>query len=186
MKIQLVNMPRAGKQGYWGAFAPSEEALVRKYANYPCLHLFSGMSEIGDIRVDINPNSKANVFHDVFAFLETNSTVDREFGDFESVVYDAPYSRPMQEEYAKRYELDPDTMYHYSYFGGMDKRTHALHDAIQKMSPRYIIVKCWTVAPWRSRGYVIKELMLGCWGGLRPMTVLAVFERAGKRLDSFV
>ncbi len=62
---------RAGQ--YPGAFPPQVEKIITKLigADRPVLHLFSGGSEIGDVRVDINPNSNATHKVDAFEFLKS-------------------------------------------------------------------------------------------------------------------
>jgi hypothetical protein len=57
---------------YPGAFPPKVENIILKLigADTPVLHLFSGSSEIGDVRVDTNPESKATHTANVFDFLK--------------------------------------------------------------------------------------------------------------------
>lgn len=58
------------KHGYPGAFPNKVEEVIVKVVKTPCLHLFSGCSLIGDLRVDIE-RPEATHRMDVFKFLET-------------------------------------------------------------------------------------------------------------------
>ena len=47
--------------GYVGAFSPSMERIIKSIIRPPTLHLFSGASLIGDVRVDLqHPNATIN------------------------------------------------------------------------------------------------------------------------------
>lgn len=71
-------------KGYFGAFPPVVERHIRAVAESPCLHLFSGTSRIGDVRVDIE-RAEATINMDVFEFI----TKDERHWKF--VVADPPY-----------------------------------------------------------------------------------------------
>lgn len=53
---------------YPGAFPPKVERTIRMIVESPCLHLFSGSSTIGDVRVDLE-HPAANVHEDVYEFI---------------------------------------------------------------------------------------------------------------------
>ena len=73
--------------GYPGAFPPRVESRIRAIAESPCLHLFSGRSKIGDVRVDFDrPEATRNV--DVLEFLKTEKR------DWKFVIADPPYDVP--------------------------------------------------------------------------------------------
>lgn len=73
--------------GYPGAFPPKVEERIRKLAESPSLHLFSGRSKIGDVRVDFE-RPEATVNADVFEFLKTEHRI------FKFVIADPPYDVP--------------------------------------------------------------------------------------------
>lgn len=74
-------------KNYPGAFPPKVEKLIRSIAESPCLHLFSGTSSIGDVRVDIErPEATDNL--DVFDFIRRDKRV------WQFVVADPPYDVP--------------------------------------------------------------------------------------------
>lgn len=64
------------KGEYPGAFPPKIEKIIRELVSKdkPVLHLFSGSSMIGDVRVDINPDSNATHKVDVFEFLKSDES----------------------------------------------------------------------------------------------------------------
>ena len=72
---------------YDGQFTPAVEKLIKYWLNkYPgkVLHLFSGASRIGDVRIDIdNPNATLNI--DVEDYLKESKD------NFEWVLLDPPY-----------------------------------------------------------------------------------------------
>lgn len=74
-----IDAPMYMIHGYKGSFHPNVEKVIRNViGNKYCVHLFSGSSQIGNIRVDIdNPNATNN--QNVYDFIqeyqlrETNS-----------------------------------------------------------------------------------------------------------------
>ena len=73
--------------GYPGAFPPKVEARIRKLVASPCLHLFSGRSKIGDVRVDLE-RPEATVNMDVFDYLIRGPGCDRQW---KWILADPPY-----------------------------------------------------------------------------------------------
>ena len=75
------------KGTYDGQFTPPVEMLIKYWLNkYPgkVLHLFSGASKIGDVRVDIdNPNAHWQ--------MEVETYLKRSQDNFEWVLFDPPY-----------------------------------------------------------------------------------------------
>jgi len=79
-------------------FPSAVERIIRSLVRPPCLHLFSGMSEIGDIRVDWNEDLKEPTHHmDVFDFLKTREAKR----EWEWVVLDPPYYRGRKKPYRR-------------------------------------------------------------------------------------
>jgi len=55
---------------YNGAFPEEVEKVIKNLAKNPCLHLFSGTSKIGNVRVDLErPEATHNM--DIFKFIDT-------------------------------------------------------------------------------------------------------------------
>jgi hypothetical protein len=70
---------------YPGAFPPKVETTIRSIAESPCLHLFSGSSTIGDVRVDLL-HENATLHKDVFEFVTQDNR------DWKFVVLDPDYN----------------------------------------------------------------------------------------------
>lgn len=83
-EIEAIGMG-TNNTGYAGAFPPAIQDLITSVVEGKVLHLFSGSSKIGDIRVDIeHPNATHNC--DIRDFIETDSTL------YEWVILDPPYA----------------------------------------------------------------------------------------------
>jgi hypothetical protein len=69
---------------YDGQFPVLVENLIKRYAESPSLHFFSGASRIGDERIDMaHPNATQNV--NVFDFIQRDSR------QWKTVILDPPY-----------------------------------------------------------------------------------------------
>jgi hypothetical protein len=69
---------------YPGAFSPKVDSIIRRIVRSPCLHLFSGTSDIGDVRVDLERPEATNN-EDVFEFIKKDNRI------WKFVVADPPY-----------------------------------------------------------------------------------------------
>lgn len=58
------------RHNYNGAFPENVETVIKNLVRSPCLHLFSGTSKMGDVRVDIE-RKEATINMDVFEFIKT-------------------------------------------------------------------------------------------------------------------
>ena len=57
--------------GYPGAFTSTVETIIKKHISSPCVHLFSGISKIGDVRIDLaRPEATKN--ENVLDFVRTD------------------------------------------------------------------------------------------------------------------
>ena len=70
--------------GYPGAFTPTVDRIINQTIYGKILHLFSGVSKIGDVRIDIERPEATNR-EDILAFIEK----DTRHWDF--VILDPPY-----------------------------------------------------------------------------------------------
>jgi len=71
--------------GYPGAFTPPIEAIIKSLITENTLHLFSGQSTIGKIRVDIeHPNATLK--------MNVKDFIKEETRDFDWVILDPPYA----------------------------------------------------------------------------------------------
>ena len=57
---------------YPGAFPPKVSMRIKNLVESPCLHLFSGSSKIGDVRVDLERPEATN-HEDVFQFVQDDN-----------------------------------------------------------------------------------------------------------------
>lgn len=90
--------------GYPGAFTPKVTRIIEEVAYGKVLHLFSGVSQIGEVRVDIE-RPEATHRQDVMDFIATD---DRKW-DF--VVLDPPYEMKRKsklEEYGRTSSVAAD------------------------------------------------------------------------------
>lgn len=151
--------------GYFGAFPPVVERQIRMLAESPCLHLFSGRSTIGDVRVDFE-RPEATVNQDVFEFIKN----DGEYWKF--VIADPPYEskdpRPTK-DYAKPKSVSGD-VWNQSAMGKY-LRAH----------PENVL---WFdyVSPC-PEGFYRHKTFLYLPGGWKKTRVLTWLKRKGERLD---
>lgn len=81
-----------------GAFPPTIDRTVRGIVGTPCLHLFSGASTIGDVRVDLeHPNATHRM--NVFEFLKSSEAQK----EWETVLLDPPYGIVSSKQKLKQY-----------------------------------------------------------------------------------
>lgn len=158
--IELIKVGN-GTSEYPGNFTKKEIQIIKKNIKGKVLHLFSGKSNIGDIRVDfINGNIKS----DVFLFLGYNQT------HFNTILIDAPYNQ----KFADKYQKLGDTPKQFIIFASV-KKTTELFDKIIKISPDIIILKSWNY--YCLKGYEIKKCYVCYPGGYRKSTFLIVMKR---------
>lgn len=161
--LKILNVGN-GTSDYPGNFTKEEIKIIRKNIIGRCLHLFSGKSDLGDVRVDY---SYGNVKEDVFAFLEIN----RE--KFRTVILDAPYNTKFADKY-KKIGSTPEQFVIFANTRG----TGILFKHIIKLNPEIIILKS-------RHYYIIKgyELLEGycCYaGGYRKPTILLIMRKKYK------
>lgn len=104
--------------GYAGGFGANVVNVIKSLIESPCLHLFSGTSKIGDIRVDIE-RPEATINCDVFDFIKDNKqhwkwcVLDppykienahsdlKQYGDWTCVTASVPKRRALEEFFIK-------------------------------------------------------------------------------------
>jgi hypothetical protein len=84
--LELEPVFSASHRGnYQGAFPPKIEEMIKNRLGSPSLHLFSGSSKLGDVRVDLaHPN--ATIHQDVYQFIQSDGR------DWAWVVLDPDYA----------------------------------------------------------------------------------------------
>jgi len=93
-ELELIKVDN-GNNTYPGSFTKKEIEIIENNIFGYCVHLFSGKSKIGNVRVDFDcPEATLN--DDVFAFLERNN-----YGNVDTVILDPPYNEKFGLKYQK-------------------------------------------------------------------------------------
>jgi len=161
MKILKVGN---GSNNYFGDFTSEEISKIKYNCLHPILNLFSGKSNIGDIRIDYSCKEATHNL-DVFEYLEKSNEV------FKTVVIDAPYNQ----KFADKYQELGKTQKQFIIFADV-KGTNKLFNLIkEKINPIRIIIKSWNY--YCPKGYFVKESYLCYAGGYRKPTILLILEK---------
>lgn len=161
-----------------GGFSPFEVKMINKYSKPPILHLFSGMSEIGNIRIDINPNSRATIIEDVFEYIQDCSEV------FNTILLDPIYcSEERQEIWKEKYSklgIKKEQLYIFPYD---TRKTRELWEFFERKYSLRIIIKSlnhYTIPNYKLlQGFDIYP------GAFKPNRCLSIYQSKNKRLDAF-
>ena len=164
-KMKLITVSN-GNSDYPGNFTKEEIKIIKRNIIGKCLHLFSGKSDIGNIRVDYK---YGNVKSDVFLFLGYNQT------HFDTIIIDAPYNH----KFACKYQELGTTPEQFIIFANTQKTTK-LFNIIDKLDPEIIILKSWNY--YCLNRYEIKESYLCYPGGFRKSTILLIMKRKQMKL----
>ena len=159
--IELIKVGN-GNNEYPGNFTKKEKQIINHNKKGATLHLFSGKSTIGDVRVDFNYGIKK----DVFDFLKS----DLKLYNFKTIIIDAPYNQ----RFADKYQKLGNTPKQFIIFANA-KKTTELFNHIIKISPEIIILKSWNY--YCLNGYKIKKCYICYPGGYRKSTFLIIMRR---------
>lgn len=171
MSLEIIKVDN-GSKDYHGNFAKLERELILEYCKGKVLNLFSGISLIGNIRVDY-ACKEANVNMDVFDFL-LNYSIDC-YDKFNTVIIDAPYNQ----KFANIYQKVNDTPKQFIIFANT-RDTTKLFELIQnKIDPDRIILKSWNY--YLLAGYFLKKGFLCYAGGFRKSTILEIMDKYPKK-----
>jgi len=164
-ELELITVSN-GTNNYPGNFTNKELKIIKYNSKGKVLHLFSGKSKFGDVRVDY-ACKEATHNQDVFKFLKNNKVlkINKEF--FNTIIIDAPYNQ----KFANKYQKLNNTPEQFIIFADA-KKTTLLWDEIMKINPEIIILKSFNY-------YCLKRYNLGkgyvCYaGGYRKPTFLLV------------
>ncbi len=161
MNLEIINVGNGTKE-YPGNFTKKEIQIIRYACKGRSLHLFSGKSSIGNIRVDFK---YGNIKSDVFEYLEQCSR------DFDTVILDPPYNQ----KFGDKYQKIGDTPKQFVIFANT-KDTTRLWDLIrEKINPEIIILKSWNY--YIPKGYKLQKGYLCYAGGYRKPTILLIFKK---------
>ena len=158
-----------------GGFSPLEIKIIKKFSIDPILHLFSGNSVIGNIRVDINPKSKANIIENVFDFIKNCKD------SFNTILLDPIYcSEERQEIWKEKYSklgIKKEELYIFPYD---TRKTKLLWNFFKVKYPKIIIIKSlnhYTIPNYRLlQGYDIYP------GAFKPNRCLSIYQANNKKL----
>ncbi|MFW9881941.1 MAG: hypothetical protein ACFFG0_53435 [Candidatus Thorarchaeota archaeon] len=162
-----------GDKIYPGNFTLWERKTIIKESIGKILHLFSGKSNIGDIRVDY---SFGNIKMSVFKYLKE---LDKNKYKFNTVIIDAPYN----EKTAERYRKIGNTPKQFIIFADVKKTTKLFKLIDDKVLPKIIIIKSWNY--YIPKGYKLKKGYVCYPGGYRKSTFLLILEMIKREKKMF-
>lgn len=161
MKILKVGN---GSNNYFGNFTTEEISIIKYNCLHPVLNLFSGKSNIGDIRIDYSCKEATHNL-DVFEYLKKSNN------HFKTVIIDAPYNQ----KFADKYQELGKTPKQFIIFADV-KGTNTLFKFIKEnIKPIRIIIKSWNY--YCPKEYSVKESYLCYAGGYRKSTILLILEK---------
>ena len=166
MEEKIMKIIKAGNcdHRYVGGFSKTEIEIIEKSSEGKVLHLFSGKSNIGQVRVDFSqPEATHN--QDVFEFL---SNCDEQF---DTVLLDPPYN----ENYAEKYnKLSGGNTTQFVIFANA-KKTTELFNLIIGLNPNSIIIRSWNY--YVPHGYYDSGSYLVYFGGYRKPIILMICKK---------
>ena len=163
MNLKIINVSNGSKK-YPGSFTIEEHKIIVYNCSGSILHLFSGRSGIGDVRVDYSCK-EATINEDVFKFLEINNK------KFDTIIIDAPYN----EKFANEYQTIGNTSKQFIIFADTKRTTNLFNLITTKIQPEIIIIKSWNY--YVQKGYSLKEGFLCYAGGFRKPTILLILKK---------
>lgn len=162
--IEIVKVDN-GSRNYPGSFSNFETKTIKEYIEGNVLHLFSGSSLIGNVRVDFS-HENATHHEDAFEFLIKNKE------HFDTAIIDAPYNQKFAQEYAKISGVDSSKQF---IIFADSKKTTELFKLINQKGIKRIIIKSWNY--YVPKNYVIKKCFICYAGGYRKPTFLMILDR---------
>lgn len=171
MNLEVITVSN-GSKDYFDDFTPEEIKIIKENVWGNILHLFSGSSKIGDVRIDFS-HKNANRWEDVFTYLEEFSFLQT----FHTVIIDAPYNQ----KYADKYQKAGKTPKQFIIFANTRDTTRLFNLIEENIKPLYIILKSWNF--YIPRGYNLKKGYLCYAGGYRKPTILEILRRETSKLE---
>lgn len=173
MELEIITVDNGtNKMKYSGTFAKKEQEIIKDNIDGLTLNLFSGISDIGNIRVDFK---FGNVKNDVFEYLDTFIKKMNNFNSFfDCIIIDAPYN----EKFANKYKKFGNTPEQFIIFADTE-RTTKLFELIKQLNPIRIILKSWNY--YIVKGYKLTKGYLCYSGGYRKPTILLIMDKINLR-----
>ena len=156
-----------GSAEYPGNFTKKEIRIIKNKIEGKTLHLFSGKSDIGEVRIDYK---YGNFRVDVIYYLKCVSK-----NAFQTIIIDAPYNQ----KFADIYQKLGNTPDQFIIFADT-KKTTELFELVDYLCPDLIILKSWNY--YCLPRYEIKESYLCYPGGYRKSTILLIMKRKQMKL----
>lgn len=166
MEEKIMKIIKAGNcnHEYVGGFSKIESEIIEKSAEGKILHLFSGKSLIGQVRVDFS-QPEATINCDVFEFLSNCNE------KFDTILLDPPYNERFAEKYNK---LSGGNTNQFVIFANA-KKTTELFNQIIRLNPNTIIIRSWNY--YVPHGYYDSGSYLVYFGGYRKPVILMLCKR---------
>lgn len=155
---------------YPGAFPPKVIHRIRTIAASPSLHLFSGSSDFGDVRVDW-ASKRATVNADVFEFIKSQGA--RKPWAF--VILDRPYALSARNIEQMEYPV------HDTFLWSSKQKRDAFEAFLQEFADNILWFDA--CAP-RPSGFYRYRSWLYLKGGYTTVRVLSWLKREGERLEA--
>lgn len=165
---QKVDFGGFNNTGYPGGFPSRVADRIQSIVKSPCLHLFSGSSKIGDVRVDINhPNATVNM--NVYDFLQEDNR------DWKFVVLDPDYCISRKDVKLKVHGLK-------EHVGGNKLAEKLLAQYFQNHAEN---VLWFDMTSFCFKGFYRHKVYFYLMGASRPVRALTWLKRIGHTLSSF-
>ena len=160
MSLEIITVGNGTKE-YFGNFTKKEIEIINLWKLGYVLHLFSGKSNIGDIRVDFE---YGNIKMDVFEYLESEQR------SFDTCIIDAPYNK----KFGDKYQKIGNTPKQFIIFANTRDTTKLWNHVINEIKPTTIILKSWNY--YIPKGYKLAKGFLCYAGGYRKSTILEILH----------
>ena len=167
-ELELINVDN-GNSDYPGSFTKKEQNIISEFCFGYVINLFSGKSEIGNMRIDL-ACKEANINADVFSYLE-NLKIRLE--GINTVILDPPYNERFALKYHKLSGKEQNEQF--VIFANAKKTTKLFELIKEKLNPERIIMKSWNY--YVPKGYSLKKGYVCYAGGYRKPTILLIMDR---------
>jgi hypothetical protein len=167
--LEIITVGNGNKE-YYGNFTKKENQIIKSNLFGKTLHLFSGKSKIGNVRVDYK---YGNIRSDVFEYLELliPEYLKLHNEQFGTVLIDAPYNQ----KFADKYQKIGNTPEQFIIFANSRDTTRLFKLINEKIKPKRIILKSWNY--YVPNNYYLKKGYLCYAGGYRKPTLLLILDK---------
>jgi len=163
---QKVEFGGYNNTGYPGGFPSRVIKRIESIIESPCLHLFSGSSKIGDVRIDIShPNATLNM--NVYDFIQDDKR------NWKFVLLDPDYHISRKDVKLKVHGLK-------DYVGGNKLAEKLLYQFFQKHTEN---VLWFDMSSYCCKGFFRNRVFFYLMGSSRPIRALTWLKREGTKLE---